>query len=345
MKVRSSLPSLSLAALAAVLLAPAFAGSLHAQAVGQVIPRKPIADITVSQGTAESVVPLKKAFALNGVPGAVVRFSTVLGNIDVAMLSNNAPLGVANFLNYVDGTYNGSGVDAYNSSFFHRSAFFYGDATVPPASIIQGGGYVIAQDGATINAVAPAAPVANEYKLPNTRGTLAAARTADPNSATSQWFFNVVDNTTALGSDTSTGYTVFGQIIGNGLSVMDAIAAVPVPPVSQTGLDPSSPFNSIPLIGYTSGAPMINQLVTISSVARIPLISSQVGSPGLLRLSVAGNTNPDLVSTTIVGNRLHLIYNTGTSGTATITVRAKGPAGKAKSSFTVTVNGPTFVKG
>ena len=99
---------------------------------------KPLADLTVTAGTPQSVVNLKKTFGLNGVTGQVVRMATVLGNIDIEMLSTEAPKNVANFLTYVN-----SG--NYNKSFIHRSV---------PGFVFQGGGYYVDGNGA-VNAIPP----------------------------------------------------------------------------------------------------------------------------------------------------------------------------------------------
>lgn len=154
------------------------------------------------------LVDLKQHF---DVSSPVVRFVTTSGAILVNMLPESAPLNVANFLSYVD-----SG--AYNNTVIHRAAVF--DRTTTTAGIVQGGGYKV--PAPVLLPVEHHDPVALEPALHNTRGTLAAARTADSvNSATSEWYFNVSDNTRALGTivnDETTGaeisntpaYTVFG---------------------------------------------------------------------------------------------------------------------------------------
>src|SRR5262245_2471294 len=143
-----------------------------------------------------------------------VRMSTSLGVIDIELFDAEAPATVANFLNYVT-----SGV--YVNSFIHRSV---------PGFIIQGGGY--GWDGSQNRYYnVPANPaVVNEYSpnRSNRRGTIAMAKLGgDPNSATNQWFFNLADNSANLDNQNG-GFTVFGRVIGNGMQVVDAIAARPV---------------------------------------------------------------------------------------------------------------------
>jgi peptidyl-prolyl cis-trans isomerase A (cyclophilin A) len=176
-----------------------------------------------------------------------VRFDTVLGNIDVELFDNIAPVTVANFLNYVD--------DAdYDNSFIHRSV---------PEFIIQGGGYRFIEN--IISPVLIEAPIANEFNLSNVRGTLAMAKLiTDPDSATCQWFFNLVDNSANLDYQNG-GYTVFGNVIGNGMDVVDAIAELDIHNLSS--IHPA--FSTIPLIDYAE--PLVaEQLVLISEISIIP---------------------------------------------------------------------------
>lgn len=174
-----------------------------------------------------------------------VRFNTNLGNIDVELLPNAAPLNVANFLTYVD-----SG--AYTNSFIHRSV---------PGFVIQGGGYYYQAPYAY--AIPANAPVVNEFKVSNTRGTLAMAKTSDgPDTATNQWFFNEVDNSANLDNQNG-GFTVFGMIAtSSGLSVMDQISTLSIYTLG------SAPFDSVPLINYT-GTFSASNLVTVNSITRL----------------------------------------------------------------------------
>jgi cyclophilin family peptidyl-prolyl cis-trans isomerase len=184
---------------------------------------------------------------------STVSMQTALGEIDIELFDTAAPLTVANFMNYVN-----SG--AYNNSFIHRSV---------PEFIIQGGGYTWSNTG--VSAIAQNPPVANEFdpSRPNVRGTIAMAKLGgDPNSATSQWFFNLADNSANLDSQNG-GFTVFGRVIGNGMDVVDAIAALPV--WNATGGNPSSPFGDLPLIGYTSGPITGANLTMVANVAAVPV--------------------------------------------------------------------------
>jgi peptidyl-prolyl cis-trans isomerase A (cyclophilin A) len=139
--------------------------------------------------------------------GPVVSIVTSMGEIRIALRPDKAPLTVANFLQYVKSGH-------YNGTIFHR---------VIPGFMVQGGGMD------TKMAEKPTKPpVRNEAKngLRNSRGTVAMARTNDPNSATSQFFVNVKDNHSLDFGIRGAGYTVFGEVI-EGMEVVDKIVAVP----------------------------------------------------------------------------------------------------------------------
>jgi peptidyl-prolyl cis-trans isomerase A (cyclophilin A) len=159
--------------------------------------------------------------------GTVVRFVTNLGEFDVDLYDATMPTTVANFLAYVT-------TDRYASTIFHRSTTYNPN----DIQIVQGGGFLF--DNNLLLPVEADPPIPLEPSSANLRGTLAMARTSDPNSATSQWYFNVTDNP---GLDFS--YAVFGDVIGTGLDVIDAIGAVPVYNAS-TDLGPT--FSQLPLL-------------------------------------------------------------------------------------------------
>lgn len=138
-----------------------------------------------------------------------VRLATSLGDIVVELDAAKAPKTVENFLQYVNDRH-------YDGTVFHR---------VIGNFMIQGGGF-----GADMQQKATRAPIPLEASngLKNDRGTIAMARTSNPNSATSQFFINVVDNAGLNApSPDGHGYTVFGKVVA-GMDVVDKIRAVPV---------------------------------------------------------------------------------------------------------------------
>ena len=174
-----------------------------------------------------------------------VRFQTDFGVIDVELLRDTAPKTVDNFLGYVDR-------GDYNNSFIHRSVANF---------VVQGGGYRFVNNNVVTIPEKP--PVVNEFRVSNTRGTLAMAKLGgDPNSATNQWFFNEADNSGNLDNQNG-GFTVFGRIVNDaGLRVMDTIGSLPV-------LNAGSPFDSLPVQNYSSGTVQDSNLVHLISVTRL----------------------------------------------------------------------------
>lgn len=139
-----------------------------------------------------------------------VLFKTTLGDFTLELDEAKAPITVKNFLSYVD-------AKAYDGTVFHR---------VIPTFMIQGGGYD------TSGVKKPTSgPIKNEADngLSNLKGTVAMARTSVVDSATNQFFINVVDNTGLDHKDKTTsgwGYTVFGKVVA-GMDTVDKIKDTP----------------------------------------------------------------------------------------------------------------------
>jgi cyclophilin family peptidyl-prolyl cis-trans isomerase len=146
----------------------------------------------------------------------VVVITTSMGAITVQLDPAKAPKTVANFLSYVD-------KKAYDGTIFHR---------VIPGFMIQGGGFK--PDMSEISYDAPVVNEAPASGLKNLRGTISMARTSDPDSATAQFFLNLVDNAMLDPNEQGPGYAVFGKVTdAKSLAVMDKIAAVPTTTVGQ----------------------------------------------------------------------------------------------------------------
>ncbi|MDP5033178.1 peptidylprolyl isomerase [Paraglaciecola sp.] len=158
----------------------------------------------------------------------VVEIRTSLGNVQVNLFDNTTPQTVSNFLSYVN-----SG--AYANNVVHR---------VEPGFVVQAGGFSYTGDFPLDN-VATGTPAQNEPKLSNVRGTIAMAKQGgNVNSATSQWFFNLDNNSANLDVQNG-GFTVFGQVLGDGMQIVDAIAAL-----NRFNLGGAA--TSMPLRNYTS---------------------------------------------------------------------------------------------
>ena len=140
----------------------------------------------------------------------MVLISTSLGDIKLELYEKEAPITVANFLSYVEEGF-------YDSTIFHR---------VINNFMVQGGGIT-----ADMKQKPTKAPIKNEADngLKNERGTIAMARTADVNSATSQFFINHKDNSFLDHGVRDFGYAVFGKVV-EGIEIVDKIAAVQTRP-------------------------------------------------------------------------------------------------------------------
>jgi len=189
------------------------------------------------------------------VHATTVRLQTTLGVIDIQLFDSTAPGTVANFLAYVNSA-------AYDNTFIHRSV---------PGFIIQGGGYTL---GSTPNSTIPLAarpPVVNEFSASrsNLRGTIAMAKLGgDPNSATCEWFINLANNSANLDNQNG-GFTVFGKVMGNGMEIIDAIAALPT-------VNAGGAFSDLPLT-----TPRTATNYQRSNFVMLDRVSSNAANPGV----------------------------------------------------------------
>ncbi|CDL87547.1 peptidylprolyl isomerase A [Xenorhabdus cabanillasii] len=148
-----------------------------------------------------------------------VKLVTSAGEIELELDSNKAPITTKNFVEYVNEGF-------YNNTIFHR---------VIPGFMIQGGGFT-----KDMKQKVTKAPIKNEADngLRNLRGTVAMARTADKDSATSQFFINVTDNAFLDHGQRDFGYAVFGKVV-KGMDVVDKI--------SQVKTENVGPYQNVPV--------------------------------------------------------------------------------------------------
>lgn len=162
-----------------------------------------------------------------------VKMATTAGDIWLELNREKAPISVANFLSYVD-------KKAYDGTIFHR---------VIPTFMVQGGGYtpeLVEQKGD--------APIKNEWKngLKNVRGSIAMARDADPDTATREFYINVVDNPKLDGPRPTTGnagYAVFGRVAA-GMGTVDKIRDGRTGPRADKGME-DVPLEPAKITGVT----------------------------------------------------------------------------------------------
>ncbi|GAB4194694.1 MAG: hypothetical protein Kow00105_08930 [Phycisphaeraceae bacterium] len=253
--------------------------------------------ISASGGTA--LVDLTDYFDDTDIDGTVVRYDTVYGQFDVQLFDNQTPATVQNFLGYVDrGDYNGT--------FIHRNSLLQ-DGT---PFVVQGGGFRFTEPN-NYDPIFQGPNVLNEPGISNTRGTIAMAKLAnDPDSATNQWFFNMGDNSANLDNQNG-GFTVFGQVLGNGMDVVDQIAATPVWDASSI----NGAFGELPLRDFTNDHfPNNDDLVVINSIQRVEELSYRFVS----------SSDPTRVAATVDENGILTIFTIGVSlpRNVTITVEA-----------------------
>ena len=252
-------------------------------------------DRTLGNLSEDIVIDLRNHFQFVGVEQQLVLMETVLGPILIEMLPQAAPGTVQNFLNYVDD-------GDYDNSIIHRSV---------PGFVLQGGGFIV---GNPPTAIPTDDPIVNEFQLSNLRGTLSMAKTnAGPDTATSQWFINLADNSLNLDSQNG-GFTVFARVVGSGMEVADVIELLP-------RFNLGGAFTELPFERFVTVV-QAEDLVDLPSVRRIeryPVSGSSAESAILFEVS---GTNSEIVTAGLDGAELRLTLNNYRAGSSDIIVRA-----------------------
>ncbi len=186
----------------------------------------------------------------------MVRLHTTQGPIDLKLLDPEAPLTVANFLAYVRG-------GDYTNVFFHRSVRLPAPSLAP--FVIQAGAFKWTEAGCCPQ-VPTRGKVRNEFSATrsNLRGTVAMAKVGgDPDSATSQWFVNLGDNSVNLDNQNG-GFTVFARVTAPGMTTADLIAALPV-------VNAGTNFSELPVFDWKPGtAYQQSNVVRLTAVTEFP---------------------------------------------------------------------------
>jgi len=243
-----------------------------------------------------AILTLALLFAAGGTQAdTIIEFDTIAGSFQVQLYDAAAPITVTNFLSHIQD-------EDYVNSFFHRSI---------PGFVLQGGGF--RADLAANQAVTPLSlrsisgpAIRNEFDSlrSNVRGTIAMAKVGgDPNSATTQFFFNLNDNSENL-DEQNGGFTVFGEVIDNGMDVVDRLAGrlqgAPVVEIWNgstlwTGASGSNPYGEIPFVDYQVGNTLVRDnlamVYSIDVVGQAQMQSISVARASAGRVAV----NPALV--------------------------------------------------
>jgi len=268
-----------------------------------------------------------------------ITFNTSKGAIDVTLMDTAAPVSVTNFLSYAQ---NGS----YTDDLFHRMANLSGTG---PSQILQGGQFTTNSSGnpSTVSSftdVATYQPIFNEFDVsrPNKIGSLAMARTSDLNSATSQFYFNLTDNTTSLGQ-TGNGYAVFGNVANSAsLTNLQSFATSYTPQAGTIITTTTNPVPSLPaltganvpnnpvgtattnlaLTNTITGATPTGYLNYLVSSSDPSIVTATIGSlngtfsPSQVKLVAGGNVGTAVITVTLIDNR-----NEATIKTFNVTVQ------------------------
>jgi cyclophilin family peptidyl-prolyl cis-trans isomerase len=244
--------------------------------------------------------------------GTLAQFRTVFGDIEVELYDQDKPATVQNFIRYIQ-----SG--RYTNEFSHR---------LVPGFVLQGGGFTL--KAGTISAIPTYPPIKNEFgtgrQFSNVYGTLAMAKVGgDTNSATSQWFINLVNNQFLDAPDTNNLFVVFGHVI-QGTNVLNLFnqfknwASNPAPAPTNLVLNGyfASPLNTLPVLN-SNFPPTTSSFVFIDITLLQVAIQPVGGGREISWNSAAGMTNiiefttnlppvwNTLVSTNGTGSRMAVV--------------------------------------
>lgn len=284
-----------------------------------------LADITLATNKSQ-FLDLAAFFADADFTNSRVQFTTSKGVMNVDLLDSQAPQTVANFFDYLL-------AGRYDGTIYHRLD------TSPP--VLQGGGFGYLKTGGTVtfptvdNAADP--KLQNEFSAdrPNVLGSLAMAKMpGDPNSATSQFYFNLANNASTLGPANNGGFTVFGALANDATTqaTFDSLQTTGVQNKSAT----NSAFNKLPLVNYsTAGFPNDTTPANFLNNTDLKVLKRDE----FLTYS-ATSSNSGVVSVVPVSGHPEVLslQATGVAGTATITVTATDQSGASvQASFQITV--------
>lgn len=258
---------------------------------------------------------------------SVACFTSNMGQFCIELFDTQTPVTTANFLRYID-----SG--AYTNGIFHRSV---------PDFVIQGGGFKIVDgaSGKSLAAVNTFPPIVNEFKISNTRGTVAMAKLGgNPNSATSQWFVNLINNSANLDNQNG-GFTVFGRVLFDGMNVFDAIAKLKI-------VNLGSSLKATPTISISGTVHSTDDLVQISHVETADVTG--VFSDGILSFPVdIGSGQTYTVNLRLLSDKPDYVFQLDPVSAATLSVKpsniATFPSGNGQLHIpSVMINPSTIAK-
>lgn len=284
---------------------------------------KSLPDIDFDVNSGKAVIDFANLVEYPSASGDYARIQTDFGDIYLEFLTGDAPLTVANFKSYLatNATPTADLVKTYDGTFIHRSV---------PGFVIQGGGFLATTD---LLEIISKAPVMNEFKVANTRGTVAMAKVGpEPgspptpttiNSATNQWFFNLGDNRQNL-DNANGGFTAFARVLGDGMGLVDDIASLPR---HDLYADVEDAFDAIPYHNVHAGQTEleVRNLIVLNKIRAVPAseVPAAFRTPALT-LSLVSAGFPALAQVTFAKNVLTIVpgKKTEIGGRLPVTVRA-----------------------
>jgi cyclophilin family peptidyl-prolyl cis-trans isomerase len=276
----------------------------------------PVVPQPLTAGDAATTFDLADVFAdAEHVVRLAVNYPTgPTGTIDINAFADQAPNSVANFRAYVNSA---DTAQSYDNTVFHRLVTGF---------VLQGGGFKFDEAGTdtatTFPTLTKLPPIDNEPGASNTRGTIAFAKGSDPNSGTSEFFFNLEDNSASLDSATNAGvFGVFGQVMNGGQQTLDALALLST--FGGPGLPGAPPFpvrNGANTTNFPTNIAAGD--VAIVTTARVLTAAER------MTFQVLANTDSAVASATVTGNALSATPLA--VGTTTITVEARALDGSVR---------------
>jgi peptidyl-prolyl cis-trans isomerase A (cyclophilin A) len=247
------------------------------------------------QKSAFILVAFASLFIVQVSQATTVQFQTVMGDFEVNLYDKSTPKTVENFLAYVKS-------DAYKDVVIHRAIKDF---------VVQAGGYKFEQKLPLVLVTSNPA-VINEPVFSNRRGTIAMAKLGtDPNSATNQFFFSLKDNSENLDQQNG-GFTVFGEVTGNGMGIIDSI-------VNLNIFNFKSPFDSIPLQKYTSTDAKNNLPLTYDNlvvIRNIVVLDADIDTAN--KLTPAKNIYLSSASSVSKSSRSNIVVITSSSSNSSL---------------------------
>lgn len=282
----------------------------------------------ISGSTDSSVITLSNHFDDPEISGSVVSVETPAGTFHIETFDDVTPVSVQNFLGLIE-----SG--NYDNSIFHR---------LNPAFVLQGGGFRFEGDATQLSSVVNNGTIVNEFDnwfhpdiggldagtALNVRGTLSYAKQGgDADSATSQFFVNLADNSENLDNQNG-GFTVFARVIYDGLDVVDQLAA-------STVVNAGGAFTTLPVVDWEEG----------ESVERPNLLQTTSSIVDELNYEVTVTAGAEYIDATITDGVLTIAGTTeanSSTGTATVVVAATDVAGNVvEETFQVAIGIPADI--